>query len=75
MEGIELTRNVLRFLGAGASISDGDYTSILTSITSVEARHAAYLRASLGESAFISPFDTPLDLVSWRHINLSSVPH
>lgn len=37
------------------------YLTDAASILTVEARHSSYLRASLSESPFPSPFDTPLD--------------
>lgn len=52
---------VLRYTGAAASIMDKDYLTAAASILSVEARHAAYIRSSNGESPFPNPFDTPLD--------------
>ena len=38
-----------------------DYLTAAGSILTVEARHTSYIRASLGESPFPAPFDTPLD--------------
>lgn len=40
---------------------DKDYLTAAGSILTVEARHTSYIRASLSESPFPSPFDTPLD--------------
>lgn len=40
-----------------------DYLTAAGSILTVEARHTSYIRASLGESPFPAPFDTPLDFV------------
>lgn len=44
---------------------DKDYLTAAGSILTVEARHTSYIRASLGESPFPAPFDTPLDFVSF----------
>ena len=40
---------------------DKDYLTAAGTILTVEARHTSYIRASLGESPFPNPFDTPLD--------------
>ena len=54
---------VSAYIGAAGSIVNKDYLTAAGTILSVEARHASYIRASLGESPFPNPFDTPLDFV------------
>ena len=52
------------YIGVAASVADKDYLTATNSILSTEARHTSYLRATLGESPFANPFNTPLDFVS-----------
>lgn len=65
--------NVRRYLGAANEIEGGNYRTILMSILGVEARHTAYLRASLGRSPFLSPFDTPLNFVRSLFVYLGKI--
>lgn len=51
------------YLGSLTSTDDKDYLTALSSILANEARHTSYLRASLAEAPFPSPYDTPLDFV------------
>ena len=50
------------YLGAAAEIVSAEYLTAAGSIFTVESRHSAYIRSSLKQSPFPSPFDVPLSL-------------
>lgn len=51
------------YIGAARDIMNKDYLDAAGTILAVEARHTSYIRASLNESPFPNPFDTPLKYV------------
>lgn len=51
---------VSAYVGAASAIEEDEYLTVAAAILGIEARHASYIRASLGRKPFPNPFETPL---------------